>query len=32
LETPKTPSILVGGTPVPVDAPPAVVDDEVMYG
>src|SRR5688500_6266500 len=32
LATPRTPWIFVGGTPVPVAAPPAVVDDEVMYG
>src|SRR5919108_5051799 len=32
LATPSTPWIFVGGTPVPVAAPPAVVDDDVMYG
>ncbi len=32
LATPSTPWMRVGGTPVPVEAPPAVVDDEVMYG
>jgi hypothetical protein len=29
---PSTPSSLVGGTPVPVEAPPEVVLDEVMNG
>ena len=29
---PSTPLILVGGTPVPVDAPPAVVLEDVMKG
>src|SRR5215470_6907002 len=31
-EMPSTPWILVGGTPVPVDAPPAVGFEEVMKG
>ncbi len=30
--TPTTRSIRCGGTPVPVQAPPAVVFDEVTYG
>src|SRR5579871_5415658 len=32
LETPMMPSIFVGGTPVPVHAPPAAALDEVTNG
>src|SRR5436189_2683496 len=32
LATPSTPWMRVGGTPVPVAAPPAVVEDDVMKG